>query len=348
MNKKMSVPPGSVVIPAYNAAATLGDCLTGLLAQQGVSNLEIIVVDDGSTDHTASVVRRFAAQGVQLVQIPHRGAAAARNAGVRASSSASSVILFTDADCIPAPGWASALGLRMAGASPQTVGVKGVYRTKQTSLVARFAQLEFEERYRRLCQPSQPLDFADTYSAAYDRPTLLAQPFDETLPGAIVEDAELGWRLRRAGRSFAFEPGAVVYHQHPPTLWRYWQRKGRIARWRILIYRRYPDRLAKDSHTSQAAKGQMLLLAGALGATLMSWSGLPSRVTRPARPCALLAWLALELSFSSFVWQAWKSDPPVALVAWPLLNLRTSAWLAGASVGLAQAILEKLARFAIK
>lgn len=84
----------SVVIPAYNAQAFIGECIASVQAQQGDAELEIVVVDDGSTDGTTAVVQRT--PGVRLVSQPNRGPAAARNAGI--ATTRGSLVAFLDAD----------------------------------------------------------------------------------------------------------------------------------------------------------------------------------------------------------------------------------------------------------
>jgi len=68
----------SILIPAYNAEALIGETIESALGQTW-PNKEIIVVDDGSTDGTLAVARRFASQGVHVVSQSNQGAAAARN-----------------------------------------------------------------------------------------------------------------------------------------------------------------------------------------------------------------------------------------------------------------------------
>ncbi len=77
----------TVVIPAYNAAATIETTLLSVMGQTHRS-LEIIVVDDGSTDGAAGIVTRLARQDprIRLLQQPSSGLSAARNLGIRASS----------------------------------------------------------------------------------------------------------------------------------------------------------------------------------------------------------------------------------------------------------------------
>ncbi len=77
----MPPPAISIIIPAYNRAYCIGETLRNLLAQT-FTDFEVIVVDDGSTDHTAEVVRSFTDR-VRLVMQSNRGVSAARNTGVR-------------------------------------------------------------------------------------------------------------------------------------------------------------------------------------------------------------------------------------------------------------------------
>jgi GT2 family glycosyltransferase len=89
----------SVIIPAYNSAATLARAIDSVCAQTHPAH-EIIVVDDGSTDATAAVARTYG-EAVRLLQQPNAGVAAARNAGARAASG--DWLAFLDADDWYAP-----------------------------------------------------------------------------------------------------------------------------------------------------------------------------------------------------------------------------------------------------
>jgi glycosyltransferase involved in cell wall biosynthesis len=90
-------PVVSVVVPAFNAAETIAETLQSI-SRQTWRDLEVVVVDDGSTDGTAALVRRHAAGDprVRIIAQPNRGVAAARNAGIRAGTGA--FIAFIDAD----------------------------------------------------------------------------------------------------------------------------------------------------------------------------------------------------------------------------------------------------------
>ena len=88
-------PVASIVVPAYNAATTIRETLASLL-EQTFRDFEIIVVDDGSVDSTADIVRRYTDPRVHLISQPNRGLAGAHNTGIAAAKGV--YIGFCDAD----------------------------------------------------------------------------------------------------------------------------------------------------------------------------------------------------------------------------------------------------------
>jgi glycosyltransferase involved in cell wall biosynthesis len=90
-----ATPTVSAVVTTYNYARFLPDAIDSVLAQS-YPHLEIVVVDDGSTDETADVVRLYAARGVRYVARSHAGAGRARNTGLEVTSSP--LVAFLDAD----------------------------------------------------------------------------------------------------------------------------------------------------------------------------------------------------------------------------------------------------------
>lgn len=93
-------PTVSIIIPCFNAAPWLAATLESALTQDW-SPREIIVVDDGSSDDSLAIARRFESRGVRVFTQPNRGASAARNAGLRAARG--NFIQFLDADDLLAP-----------------------------------------------------------------------------------------------------------------------------------------------------------------------------------------------------------------------------------------------------
>lgn len=248
----------SVIVPAYNARETLPGCL-GAISRQSASGgprdrYEVIVVDDGSTDDTGDIAEQA---GVKTIRQPHRGPAAARNQGSQIAQG--EILVFTDADCTPAPDWLANL-VKPLEEDPTIAAAKGAYLTQQKGLVARLVQLEYEEKYRRLAlQPF--IDFIDSYSAAYRRDAFLAEGgFDTAFPVPSAEDQELSFRLWRKGARMVFVPKAIVFHRHPDTWWKYARRKVRFGYWQILNRWKHPEKLGGDSHTPLTQRFQLLAM----------------------------------------------------------------------------------------
>jgi len=311
----------SVIIPVHNGEATIGACLEALLNQTvPKEDYEVIVVDDGSTDATAQVVKGY---GVRLLTQPHRGPAAARNLG--AAHARGQILLFTDADCQPTPNWIEEMTRPFA--DPEVVGAKGTYLTRQRALVARFVQIEYEDRYDRMAK-RENIDFIDTYSAAYRRDVFLANGgFDTTFPTASVEDQEFSFRLARKGYRLVFVPAARVYHHHDATLGEYVRRKFYIGFWKALLTRWHPERLISDAHTPQVLKVQMILMALAL-------AGLPLAILWP-RALGFSGGMGFLFLLTTlpFTLKAARKDLTVALASPFLLAVRALALGAGFAWG---------------
>jgi len=213
----------AVVIPVYNGAATLADCLRAVLMQNlPRAEYETIVVDDGSTDATVSVVEGFP---VRLLKQPHAGVSAARNAGAQAATG--EWVAFTDADCVPSRGWLRAL---LAAVQPQdgarpALGAAGrVLGYESHSAAARFVDLSGGlDAERHLAHPRFP--FAPSGNAMYHRQTFIdGGGFDRRYTS--YETCEMHNRLLRLhGGAFYFVPTAVVLHRHRDGWGAYWRQQ---------------------------------------------------------------------------------------------------------------------------
>lgn len=204
----------SVVIAAHDAAATLPDQLAALLGQTWTRPWEIVVVDNASTDGTASVVlERAANAAVPLRLVPARdgrGPAYARNVG--AAAARGRALAFCDADDVVAPGWISAMGdalgsadfvcgpVDLAALNPDwLVAIRGSGGTRSAPV--------FDGR----------VPFASSCNLGIRRDRFVAVGgFDESL--VVGEDTELSMRLHRLGVTPTFVPEAVVRYRLRPTI----------------------------------------------------------------------------------------------------------------------------------
>jgi GT2 family glycosyltransferase len=153
------------------------------------------------------------------------------------------------------------------------MAVKGAYKTHQKALTARFAQVEFEERFEML-KKVVSIDMVDTYSAGYRRSIFLSLGgFDPSFPVANNEDTDLSYKMSQASYKMVFNPNAVVYHlNHPDSIKRYVRLKFWRGYWRMVVYKKYPNKMLKDSYTPQTLKLQiMFLFLSLICLPLMGW-----------------------------------------------------------------------------
>ena len=324
--EQVEVKSASIVIPTFNGASRIGYCLNALLPQTVGQGIEIVVVDDGSSDNTAEIVRRQY-PSVRLITQANAGPATARNHG--AFEAQGQVLLFTDDDCVPTSTWVREM-LRPF-TNPAVVGAKGTYRTHQRGLAARFVQVEYEDKYR-LMDGAEGIDFIDTYSAAFVRERFLEMKgYDTSFPVACAEDVELSYRMSARGWMMKFVPSAVVYHTHPDTFSRYLKKKYKFAFWRVLAVQKNPAKGVKDSHTPQIMKLQLLFAPALLAAVVFDL------LARPKVPASAIVLVGFLVSTVPFAVRTTKKDPVVGFLPPILLAARACAQVLGVVAGMIHA-----------
>ena len=318
--------PASILIPTYNGASRIHHCLDALTPQieeqkaQG-RDVEILVIDDGSKDETAKVVSRY--PGVRLISQANAGPASARNRGAREARG--KILFFTDDDCVPMPDWLDAM--LACFDDSEIVGAKGIYRTHQKSLAARFVQIEYEDKYRLMAGPPS-IDFIDTYSAGFIRDRFQEMNgYDTSFPVACAEDIELSYRMSARGWKMKFAPQAIVYHTHPATFSNYLKKKYKFAFWRMLAVKKNPGKGVKDSHTPQIMKLQLLFAPALIFAVIVDL------VLRPKIPISGIVVAGFLLSTIPFALRALKKDPVVGILSPVLLAARSCAQFLGVTAG---------------
>jgi lipopolysaccharide/colanic/teichoic acid biosynthesis glycosyltransferase/glycosyltransferase involved in cell wall biosynthesis len=309
----------SIIIPARNAEKTLEQCLVAVLDQKGIKDpYEVIVVDDGSTDQTEAIARRFA---VQVLRLEGEGPASARNAG--ADVARGEILLFTDADCEPTDTWISEM--MRSFEDPEVVGVRGAYKTRQRELTARFVQLEYAFKYKRMAR-LETIDFVDTYSAGYRREVFLEnEGFNRSL--LRNQDQEFSFRLARKGYKMVFNPKAIVYHLHARTLGAYASRKFSIGYWKAFLLRWLPEKALSDSHTPWMQRFQTVLLLVAVASVLVGFIWQPAAVAAVA---ALFIFLVTSIPIMAHVV---SEDSELIFLVPLLLFVRAAALGVGLVVG---------------
>jgi hypothetical protein len=201
----------SVVVPARNEEVCLGACLASLASQLGIA-LEILVVDDGSSDGTRSIAEGF--PGVRVLTAGplapgHSGKCNAAQAGAQAARG--EWLLFTDADTVHEPG---SLARAVAEAEEHEVAllsysprqeVRGFWEKAVMPVV--FAELAGRYRPREVCDPELPAAAANGQYLLIRRDAYDAVGGHAAVAHTLLEDVELARAVKQSGRRIRFRYG---------------------------------------------------------------------------------------------------------------------------------------------
>jgi len=224
----------SVVVPVYNSAKTLSKTIEALMSQNFLEdNFEILIADDGSTDSTAEIVKRYP---VKYLHQDNKGPAAARNLGWKFSSG--NIVCFTDSDCIPEKDWISKI--IKAYTSEQIVGVGGSYDIVNSESL--FASCIHEEIVQRHLKMPKEVNYLGAFNVSYRRSILEeVGGFNESYSDASGEDNDIAYRVVKKGYTLIFDKNIKVGHYHPTSLLRYLKQQFKHGFWRMKLYKDHPD-----------------------------------------------------------------------------------------------------------
>ncbi|MFK7909325.1 MAG: glycosyltransferase [Akkermansiaceae bacterium] len=234
-------PMFSVVVCTHNGAHRMNACLSAVCAMD-YTNYEVIVVDDGSTDDLASVVKNY--KSVRLFQVEHMGLSAARNLGAREARG--EIIAYTDDDCEPDAAWLTWLADAFVRHGWDACGGPNLPPLPEDE--------EDVDEAVVACAPGAPSH------------VLLGDIEAEHLPGCNLvvrkealqeiggfnanywvagDDVDFCWRLRAADFRMGFAGAAFVWHRRRTTLWRYFKQQYGYGKAEALLMRDHPEKFVR-------------------------------------------------------------------------------------------------------
>lgn len=217
----MATPVVTVVVPVRNGADSITACLDGLAAQAQAPAFDVVVVDNDSDDDTTEVARRHAV-GARVVREQRRGSYAARNAGIAAANG--SVLAFTDADCVPEPGWLAAAAAAVDRGTDLAAGRIVMQHSSRPGTVERYDSAV----YLRQEDLVRHHGWAVTANLVVRRSVIDAVgPFDPSLPSG--GDREFCKRAVGAGHRLDYVADAIVRHRPRTRLREIWRVNRRIG-----------------------------------------------------------------------------------------------------------------------
>jgi len=324
----------SFVIPVHNGAPWLEDVLKSVLAQADGRAMEIVAVEDGSTDRSPEILAQYETRGlVRVVPGPRRGATAALNEGIRRA--VHPIICQVDQDVILQRGWMTRLLDSLN--DPVVAAAQGYYvAAPNAGIWARVMALDLRYRYRRL-RAARDVDHVCTGNTAY-RAGALRQVglFDETL--GYGYDNDISYRLAQAGYRLIINEDARSIHCWRDDLRTYLVQQYGFGYGRLDLVAKHRGRASGDDvsglmmmlHAPVMALVVACMVAGIVCAVL----GV-SAITPVSIGAWLLSLLALERSVVG-IHAAIAFRDTAGLLFMPVHLARDLAWASALTVWLAR------------
>jgi glycosyltransferase involved in cell wall biosynthesis len=257
----------SVVIPTYNREKVLARALEGYLAQSAPQLIhELLVVDDGSTDGTESMVKGFSGRGafpIRYLRQTNKGPAAARNWGIREARSA--LILFSDSDIVPGRSLVEehiASHQKNAQINAAILGyVTWPPEIKATPFMRWYGERKLFWFFK--LRNGQEASFHFFYTCNISLKTQFLRTcgqFDEEFSGAAYEDTELGYRLGKQGLHLLYNAAAIGYHYQFFSFDDACRKRlGNVAATQIFFRKEAGQQFLKEIQSKQSRPGYALL-----------------------------------------------------------------------------------------
>lgn len=240
----------SIIIPTYNRSGILSRTLHEYLKQTLPSLIEeLIIIDDGSTDNTKSLVKDF----IKISPIKtfyiyqeNKGPAEARNKGIRYASG--EILLITGDDIVPSPRMVEEhyITHKIYGFDPK-VSILGKTVWPQNVRVTPFMNhiqdngLQFGYSLIK-DENNVPFNFFYTSNISLNRKFLMEDKlFDTDFPYAAWEDIELGYRLMRRGMRIVYNKNAIGYHHHHVSFASFRRREKLCGYSAYIFYKKHPE-----------------------------------------------------------------------------------------------------------
>jgi O-antigen biosynthesis protein len=235
-------PRVSVVVCTFNGGRTLQATLEGIERLE-YQELEVIVVDDGSTDDTAAVAAEF---DVRLIRTPNAGLACARNIGAAAATG--EIVAYLDDDAWPDPHWAHYLADTFHRTGSGAVGGPNIPPPGASAVAESVAHSPGGPVHVLVSDTEAEHICGCNFSIRHEVLMELGG-FDPQFRAA-GDDVDLCWRLQEAGQRIGFNPAAMVWHQRRNSLRAYWQQQRGYGRSEALLERKWPCRYNAAGHVS--------------------------------------------------------------------------------------------------
>ena len=234
---RQSWPTVSVVVCVYNASETLDDCLASL-GRLTYPDVEVIVVDDGSTDDTADIARDY--PSARLVQIPNGGLSAARNVGM--AEATGDIVAYIDGDVRVEAEWLTYLVQPLLESGFAGAGGPNVVPADDPWFSQCVARAPGGPSHVLL--DDHVAEHVPGCNMAFRRDVLLTLDGFNPIFLRAGDDVDLCWRLQARGWKIGFAPAAMVWHHHRASLGAFWRQQAGYGEGETWLKPLHPQRFA--------------------------------------------------------------------------------------------------------
>lgn len=319
-------PRVSVVVCTYNGSRTICDCCEGLKALQ-YPNLEVIIVNDGSTDGTEHLIRQY---GFKVITTENRGLSSARNTGLEAATG--EIVAYIDDDARPDPHWLSYLAHTFMNSTYAGVGGPNIAPSGDGLIADCVANAPGGPIHVLLSDVEA--EHIPGCNMAFRRSTLLEIGGFDAKFRVAGDDVDICWRLQEKGYTLGFHHGASVIHHRRNSIRTFWRQQKGYGKAEALLEKKWPQKYNDAGHPTWAgrlySKGLARYLLGRRGRIYQGTFGTAPFQSLDEPPPGILQFLVVMpewylllgiLAFTAIL--AFAFGPLV--LSWPLLAVGTTA-----------------------
>jgi GT2 family glycosyltransferase len=247
----------SVVVCTYNGARTLRSCLEGV-RRLSYPGFEIIVVDDGSKDNSATIAEEFS---VRLLRIPNGGLSNARNVGWQAARG--DIVAFLDDDASPDPDWLQYLASTFKHSDFVGLGGPNI-AWRGDGWVAQCVD-QAPGNPTHVLVTEREAEHLPGCNMAFRKASLAAVGGFDAQFRIAGDDVDLCWRLQQHGWKLGFHPAAMVWHHRRRTIRSYWRQQFNYGKAEAMLEKKWPEKYNAVGHTTWSGRLYAKSLLGSLG-----------------------------------------------------------------------------------
>jgi len=230
----------SVVVCTFNGSRTIDECLLHL-TRLNYPNYEVIVVDDGSTDNTPKIVRRYP---VRSIRTENRGLSAARNTGCELARG--EIVVYIDDDAYPDPDWLDYYHDAFERSSHAMIGGPNLVPLDDPAVAQCVGRAPGGPAHVLLTDTLA--EHVPGCNMGFRKSCLQAVGGFDPVFRVAGDDVDVCWRIQEKGWTIGFAPSAVVWHHRRPSIKAYWKQQRGYGKAEALLHEKWPERFNSSNH----------------------------------------------------------------------------------------------------